>query len=374
MARFRCYWLALVPALFVVMQACGGGSSLSSRSTQQVPGSGSVGSAWSKVSTPAGAGSITFFAVNGSNHWFIADRLTGFYRSTDQGATWTQINSGIQYPFGWTIQVDPANGDLIANTCSCSAPNLNPVGFFRSSDEGNTWTQIPNPSGFHLSLNGAQTGCAFTANSNMICGGYYGQGIAWVSTNGGQSTTTVTSSPLLGTAFSIAFNSVKNDVWLGTEQRGVYHSTNNGTSWVQVSPNAVSLDPVNGVMIGNVYGLNFDRNGDVLASSQGGVWKSSPSGSGFTWNLVLKNQNTSAGKGIGRDSAGNLYYGHNSDSLNPITIYRSTDNGASWSEFDNGIPQQYLQGRNFTYNHSDGQMYVVIFDEATGHGWLYRTG
>ena len=387
MTKVRRCWLALVPALFLVMQACGGGSygtsngqhvsgsgSGSGGGSGSGSGSGSVGSVWSKVSTPAGATSISFFAVNGSNHWFIADRLTGFYRSTDQGATWTQINSGIRYAFGWTIQVDPANGDLIANTCSCNGMNVNPVGFFRSSDEGNTWTQIATPAGFHLSLAGAQTGCAFTNTNYMVCGGYYGTGAAWVSTNTGQSTIAASSNPLLGTAYSIAFNPVKNDLWLGTEQRGLYRSTNNGMSWTQVSPSSTGYDPVNGVNIGNVYGINFDRSGNVLASSQGGVWKSAASGSGYSWSRVLINQNTSAGKGIGRDANGNLYYGHNHDPLNPITIYRSSDNGSTWSEFDNGIPKQYLEAAHFTYNHSDGQMYVVIFEEATNHGWLYRTG
>jgi hypothetical protein len=53
---------------------------------------------------------VNFVAFNGSDHWFIADRSHGFYRSTDQGATWTSINSGLATTLGWTINMNPANG------------------------------------------------------------------------------------------------------------------------------------------------------------------------------------------------------------------------------------------------------------------------
>jgi len=65
---------------------------------------------WQKVSTPSAASQINYVAFNGSNHWFIVDRKQGFYRSTDQGASWTQINSGLTTTLGWTINVNPAKG------------------------------------------------------------------------------------------------------------------------------------------------------------------------------------------------------------------------------------------------------------------------
>jgi len=109
--------------LVAAMMACGGGGAAVTRNlvVSRV--------AWQKISVPSVATQLNYLAFNSSNHWFIADRSHGFYRSTDQGATWMQINSGLRTTLGWTIQVDPANGDLIASTFSGSALNLHPVTF-----------------------------------------------------------------------------------------------------------------------------------------------------------------------------------------------------------------------------------------------------
>ena len=63
---------------------------------------------WQKIGVPSGAVQISSFATNSGNHWFIADRNKGFYRSTDQGGSWTRINSGLANTFAWSIDVNPA--------------------------------------------------------------------------------------------------------------------------------------------------------------------------------------------------------------------------------------------------------------------------
>src|SRR5258708_20870042 len=165
--------------------------------------SGSGG--WQQVNVPSTATRLNYIAFNSSDHWFIADRSQGFYRSTDQGASWTQINSGLTTTLGWTINVNPANGNLIASTYSGAALNANPVIFYRSTDEGNSWTVIPSG---HLSAATATTGCAFAANTNIVCGGWwppFPATVAWVSTDGGQTTTGVsTFPPLLGNTSGLA--------------------------------------------------------------------------------------------------------------------------------------------------------------------------
>ena len=137
----RRYLFAL--AIFALMAgatSCGGGAAGTSNSSGS-PGSGGSpsGISWQKVSVPSGATQVAFFSVNSSNHWFLADRSEGFFRSTDQGATWTAINSSLATTLGWTISIDPGNGDLIASTYSASL-NANPVNFYRSTNEGASWT------------------------------------------------------------------------------------------------------------------------------------------------------------------------------------------------------------------------------------------
>ena len=118
--------------------------------------------------------------------------------------------------------------------------------------------------------------------------------------------------------------------------------------------------------------MTFDRNGNVLFGSQGGIWKSSRTGTGYTWTNVLQNHNTAAGKGLGRDANGNLYYGHNHDPKDPTVVYRSTDDGNTWSAYDSGIPPS-LEGHRFVVNPTDSKLYVVIEDGRTNNGWLYCT-
>ena len=171
--------------------------------------------------------------------------------------------------------------------------------------------------------------------------------------------------------FALGRNPVTQDLWMGTEQEGAFRSTDNGFSWTQASPPDQQIDPVHGIRDANIYGITFDRNGDVLFSSQGGIWKSSKPGTGYTWTNVLKNPNSSAGKGLGRDANGNLYYGHNQDPKDTVVVYRSTDDGSTWKAYDAGIPSG-LQARQFAVNPVDRKLYAIIVNEGSG-GWIYRT-
>jgi hypothetical protein len=105
--------------------------------------------------------------------------------------------------------------------------------------------------------------------------------------------------------------------------------------------------------------VTFDRHGNALFGSQGGIWKSSKTDSGYTWTNVLKNPNTSAGKGLARDANGNLYYGHNQDKMDPTVVYRSTDDGKTWSAYDAGIPPS-LQARQFAVNPADADCMPLL--------------
>ena len=204
-----------------------------------------------------------------------------------------------------------------------------------------------------------------------MCGGYWapfpGSGL-WVSTDGGQTAIGAsTSVPIGGSAFGLGYNPVTRDLWLGTELSGIFRSTDNGFTWRQESPAATSA-----LRNGNIYGMTFDRNGNVLFGSQGGVWKSSKTSTGYSWTNVLKNTNTSAGKGLGVDGNGYLYYGHNHDTLHATVIRRSTDDGNTWTAYDSGIPP-FLEGHEFIVNPADRKLYAIIEDGATNNGWLYST-
>jgi hypothetical protein len=348
------------------LASCGGGAG----SSRILRSGGSL--SWQKVSVPSGAVQVSGFVVNGGNHWFIADRNKGFYRSTDQGGSWTSINTGLSNTLAWSVDVNPATGDLIGSTYA-GASGTSPVKFYRSTNEGASWTAISTSA---LSSATALTGCAFPSNGNIVCGGFWAPSPnsgAWVSTNGGQSTTSVSSSTNMGASvYSLALNPGAGDLWLGTEQMGIFRSTDNGFTWIQASPADTNVDPANGMRDGNIYGITFDRSGNVLFSSQGGIWKSSKTSGGYSWTNVLANHNTAAGKGMGRDAGGDLFYGHNPDPSDSTGVRCSTDDGATWKPCDSGIPAG-LTAQDFIVSPSDGKLYSVIRDESGNAGFLYGT-
>jgi ligand-binding sensor domain-containing protein len=171
--------------------------------------------------------------------------------------------------------------------------------------------------------------------------------------------------------YGLGFNPVTQDLWLDTEQHGIFRSTGNGFTWTRQSPPATSFDSAHRIRDGNIYGMTFDGNGNVLFGSQG-IWKSSKTGSGYTWTNVMTNHNTADGKGLGRDANGNLYYGHNHDPNDPTVVYRSTDDGNTWSAFDSGLPPS-LEAHRFVVNTTDRKVYAIIEDGSSNNGWLYCT-
>ena len=327
---------------------------------------------WQLVSTPSSATQINYFAIKSSNnHWFVADRLSGFWISTNQGTSWSQINAGMPNLNGWTIQVNPANGDLIASLYKGSAGV--PGDFYRSSNEGTSWTKIPFAYGFTAP---AYSGCIFPS-STIVCGGFWAPNVTvntgvWVSINSGVSTTQGIDSRTNDAVQGLATNPTDGSLFMGTEQHGIFRSTDGGFHWTQVSPDNTTFDPVNGIEDGNAGWFAFDRSGNILVSTQGGVWKSSGTAGVYAWTNILSNRNSADGKAMGQDAHGNLYYGHRHDTTNLTSVYRSINDGASWQAFDNGIPTG-LEAHEFLISPIDNKMYSVIEDGGTNHGWVYRT-
>ena len=334
-------------------------------------GTASANANWQLVSTPSSATQVSYFAVNSSNHWFLSDRNTGFWKSTNQGASWTQINGTIPAPVqGWTIQVNPATGDLIANTINASYPSGGASHYYRSTDEGNTWTQVPEPTNFHNSWGSAQTGCLLptSGGGNLVCGGYYGGNntSGFYSTNNGTTTTLTSATPAVSSDYGFARNPVDGSFFMGTENGGTFRSTDGGATWTQVWPFQTS--PSNG----NQYFVTFDCSGNPIVTAQAGIFRGVGSAGSYTWTNPLFNGNTSAGKGLFTDSYCSIYWGHNHDTNRPTVVYRSLDNGVTWSAWDTGIPAG-LEGHVMVENPADGMIYAVIEDGQTNNGWVYRT-
>ena len=344
-----------------------------------------------KVSTPSGASQVHDFAIiPGNNHWFIADRSSGFYRSADQGATWTNITQNLP-PCGWSLDYDTIHSQLIATTSASCPPSV--VKYWRSSDEGASWTEIVPPPPY-LNSNSAVSAdkvlfgtanylahAGFWTPNNFACG-------MWFSTDGGataQGPINYTLLPNNGTAtgcggggFSLYYNPIKQDYWMGTEVEGAFRSSD-GINWFQVAPwhcPYAAVCDIQGQSDGNVRGLGNDSAGNPLIGGQGGIFRGIGSGNNYTWSPVRSIGLSQGVRTIFVDPNNYLYYGYsNSNGTDQGTIYRSTDNGSTWIAQNSGIPTSSnggnLEAWHFITNPADHKLYVNLQDGQTNNGWEY---
>jgi hypothetical protein len=223
----------------------------------------------------------TFVYVNGS---MLIERdfpVEGLERSTDSGATWTSIGSGLG-SLGSVGMIVSTSAGLIA------ADNR----IYRSTDNGDTWFQVDTALGNLVGFSGlykagsdlyayglevakstddgatwawADSGMAtyfgvggFTSvGSTLFVGGGFPNKV-YKSTNGGAFWTAVTSLPASGGTSQLL--SEGNSLFACSPNNGIFVSTNLGTSWTKISiglptPNyAYSLAILGGMMYAGTSG------------------------------------------------------------------------------------------------------------------------
>jgi len=345
---------ALVIALFVQL-AC---SSSPDAATKQ---QNAPGGPWQKLSLPAAATGVDNFDIEPNGDIFVTDRTTGVWKTTNNGQAWQQINTGLPSLFGWTIQVNPHTLDLILNIAG------NPTHFYVSHDE-NSWSQIPEPSGFSLTAKGAFSGGLMppAGGGVMILGGQGCTGCTTMySSDDGATTALSTFSPPQGDAES---DSVNGSVFgQGGEASGFYTSTDGAHTFnlvwncgAAVGSTCASVNDSN-----EIYAAITDGSGNWVLSTMTGVWRSSGTNPHYTWTQLYKaNQR---GRVVFRDSLGTYYFGQAQSTNNP-TITCSTDGGNTWQECDTGIGAG-LEAHKFV--ESNGHLYVLIQNGTSNQGFIY---
>jgi hypothetical protein len=237
----------------------------------------SASAAWSRIEAAVvGTNQISRVVRNSKGHLFtICDNQPKYYgyggvfRSTDGGASWTQILNGINRHRGNFIFCD-SKDNLWAGftTLIGTASNGSHTGgaLYKSTDNGDSWTQntsILTPSLRFSGMQESPSGKLYIINgwggpSNISSSTDYE---TWDNTlNGGANNG--------GMAFGMAINS-KNDVFVGTETNGVMRSLNNGNDpFINVTPkggnNSVFIDRQTDFMFGGISG---DESGIYLRGS-----------------------------------------------------------------------------------------------------------
>jgi hypothetical protein len=305
------------------------------------------GASWSPINS--GIANLSIYALasgsNGSGGTNLYAGAGGFvgkvFRSTDNGASWTDASSGL--PVGQAnlnAVVTTPSGTIIAGTGN---------GIYRSTNLGASWTRVFTLPGLSLARHGAtlyagtsngvyrstDDGASWTPiNNGMTFNWVYalaavpnGSGVVLFanlmrSLDGGANWTLVNSGiphPAVQ-AYAFAPNaSGGTDVFIGTG-RGVFRTSNFGDTWTDVS-----------FIYSQVQAVEATPSGAILASSENEIFRTTDAG--VTWTDT--HSTTTA-----LDFATNLHSPGGTSIFagnSPAGIYKSTNDGLTWSQSSNGL-------------------------------------
>jgi len=346
---------------------------------------------WVQTNGPYGGTVRTFLSCNygGDTSIFAGTDGGGIYRSTDNGSTWTAVNSGLTASFITSMVVNGAdiyvsgrcpggifsssdNGSWWVRVNSPCAVNCLAVrdsdlfaeydgGICKSSDHGETWIRIDSS----LGISGIN--CILTSGRSIYLGtahdGVYGtmdEGTTWTALNAGFTTDT-------GSAFGHytirALASFGPYLLAGVWGGGVFRSTNGGATWnianVGLSNHAVEsfvaidtnlfVGTVGGVFLSTDYGASWTPRNSGLADSQvfalgvsgttlfegSGAGASRSTDLGATWTTV--NTGLASTMSISVAVSGTNLYASSGSWGYGYGVCHSTDNGTSWTLNNMGL-------------------------------------
>ena len=304
-----------------------------------------AGAAWAgrsgHTSVVLSDGSIILMGGNDGTN-----RLNDVWRSTDQGATWTQVTASAAWTArnGHTSVVLTDGSIVLMGGYSGSYKD----DVWRSTDQGATWTQMTGSAAWHS--RSAHTSVALPDGSIILMGGFYKTGLfntwygdVWRSTDQGATWTIPysafgdrtghTSLTLPDSSIVVMggrwgdYTQSRNDVWRSTDQ---------GANWTNMTYSAVWADRFNHssvvlpdgslVLMGGRYKSGYAD--DVRRSTdQGATWTTMTmdadwSGRSGHTSVALSDGSIVLMGGYSYDSASHYYN----------DVWRSTDNGATWTQ------------------------------------------
>lgn len=255
-----------------------------------------LGQVWNQIDNGLSIQQINSVTAKGI-YLFASARFAGIFRSSDEGITWEKKNNGMDfwesnpicvngnyvyvgteggiyksstYGENWQWMGRPTYNGFVSSiqifNNTIYAGNNNMGGLYMSNDSGNTWQQI--------GLNNCDVNSLLLSDSIFVVGvidwinsyGIYrstNHGVTWVGAFPNHAVTCLLK--------------IQNDIYAGATAGsvGVYKSTNNGQSWY-----------LSGLTNHSIYSL-IDINGNIFASADNGIYLTSNNGS--SWVNVTEN-------------------------------------------------------------------------------------
>jgi len=277
------------------------------------------GESWSAMnSCPVGT-RIQALAINPQNPEILYATTEfdamGILKSTNHGESWDYVNNGLSVMNVTALTIDPQNPEILyACTDSGAYYPEYPLGIFKSTNGGETWSEVTN--GLQAQ---SPTALAIDPKNPLVLyvGTLYGS--VYKSSDGGESWN-FSWSPY-STISSLAIDPLSPEiVYAATTSGGVFKSVNGGFNWSAVNAGlnavyirALAVDPQNEVT--------------VYAGTGSGIFKSTDACK--SW-IAINNGTSLSTISI---------YALTIDPQRPETIYagafdafKSTDAGESWSQ------------------------------------------
>lgn len=275
---------------------------------------------WEEQNNTPGEQAIFFDFVT-EDHAFATFQLTGtqekiIRQTVDNGLSWTQVPHAIDSAQFMAFE---AVNDSTIYACyrKFGSPNINVSKVFRSSDGGNSWTD--------LTPDTTETGYGWT---------------------------------------SIEFTSDSVGFWVIAEK--MYRTVDSGQSWstikLPVGHNAISMDFLNDStgVIGTWDGT-FGYHGGLLLTTDGGQTWADTAFLSENYTLMASVRMDEGGVAYGSTAGYNPYYNH--------LLVRSDDMGGSWNLLP--IPRSLPEFKLVSFDIQDGEGYLI--EESEGNSYFYST-